>query len=139
MADTAPTSYAETFQFYLDTNTIVGLNRVYPSPFRIQKLYWFAIVLVGICATGYHAYTMVHGYYGFRTKTVVFMASNSTIASPGITAHVQTLTVCARWHTGSAKRIDQLSIEQLSAANDSDICNDRSHEPRAKPTSSESQ
>ena len=51
--DEAPTSYIETFQFYLTQNTVVGLNRVWPAPLRIQKIFWFTIVTVGCFATGY--------------------------------------------------------------------------------------
>ena len=58
----APTSYAETWQSYLDTTSIVGLNRVQPSPFSAQRIYWFVIVVVGVFATAYHAYSMMNTY-----------------------------------------------------------------------------
>ena len=81
----APTSYAESFQFYLSSNTVVGLNRVWSSsPFRIQRIAWFLIVTIGSIVTACHAYAMVAQYIAYETKTQTSILSNETLEFPAV-------------------------------------------------------
>jgi hypothetical protein len=49
----APTSYAETFQLFMDTTTVIGVNRIRPASFTVQRYVWTLVVVLGVCATAH--------------------------------------------------------------------------------------
>lgn len=70
---------------HLQTSTIIGVNRILLSPFRTQRLFWTAIVAVGMGATAFHAGVMIRAYFAYPIQTILSVKANDTIYFPAVT------------------------------------------------------
>jgi hypothetical protein len=80
-----PTTYEEAVRMHMQTSTIIGVNRILPSPFRMQRLFWTAIVAVGMGATAFHAGVMIRTYFAYPIQTVLSVRANDTFYFPAVT------------------------------------------------------
>jgi hypothetical protein len=49
--DPPPRSFIDVVYFFTQTSTIVGVNRIVSSPFRVQSFVWLVLVCAGLTAT----------------------------------------------------------------------------------------
>jgi hypothetical protein len=61
------------------------VNRILPSPFRTQRLFWTAIVLVGMGGTAFHAAIMIGDFFAYPIQTVLSVYANVTFDFPAVT------------------------------------------------------
>ena len=64
-----PITVQNALHSFMETSTVIGVNRILSSPFRAQRLLWTVFVIGGTIATGYHAYTMIDRYFSYPSKT----------------------------------------------------------------------
>ena len=63
-----PKSVRDVVTSYMETSTVVGVNRILISPLRTQRTVWTVIVLAGTMGTAYHAYTMVDRFFNYPSR-----------------------------------------------------------------------
>jgi hypothetical protein len=83
--DAKPTNYEEVVRMHMLNSTIIGVNRILPSPFRTQRLFWTAIVMVGMGVTAFHASVMIREYFSYPFQTVLSVKPNDTFYFPAVT------------------------------------------------------
>jgi hypothetical protein len=55
--------YYKVLRTFMLSSTVVGLDRLIISPFRLQRIIWASVIFAGICGTIYQLYIMTNRYY----------------------------------------------------------------------------
>jgi hypothetical protein len=76
-------------------STIIGVNRLISSPFKIQRLFWLVVVIVGTFFTVAHGYLMVSRYLSYdvlmeKLATITLLQKLGWVYSCGQRLWVQT-------------------------------------------------
>lgn len=69
-----PSSFADVYDDFMTTTSVLGMNRIHGSPYRVQRVVWFCVVCAGLAGTAFHAQTMVAKYLSYPSLTTFYCA-----------------------------------------------------------------